>query len=225
MTQRKRGRPRCEGCGLTPELCACALFPKVKIETPIVIVQHLRERSKPTNTARLLTAMVPSARMVHFPFIDRSFDETPFDRPVAFSTLFPRDDATLVEPGLANAAGQRRGFAVLDGTWHQCSRMSRRVPRVRDFPCVMLPPDLPPSIWKVRTQHLDRGMSTFEAIVHLLAITEGPESVTPLQRTFEIVTARALFMKGILKSPDVPRDWTEALGSTQSVAPSGHDEA
>src|SRR5690606_31873592 len=117
-------------------LCACSAFPSVAIQTPLVIVQHVGERIKPTNTARLLAQMVPSIRVVHFPLIDRTFDEAPFDRPgIAFKTLFPREDA--VE--LSSSAHGDIGIVLLDGTWHQCSRMSRRVPRVRDYPCVRLP--------------------------------------------------------------------------------------
>lgn len=187
-----------------PELCACALFPRVDIRTPIVLVQHVGERSKPTNTARLLAQMVPSIRIVHFPLIDRTFDETPFDRPdVAFRTLFPREDATELAPGDSSL-----GLVLLDGTWHQCSRMSRRVPRVHAFPCVHLPPGAP-SIWRVRTQHDERGMSTFEAGMRAIEVLEGPEVVQPLARAFEVVTARLLFMKGKLRSPEVPSDWTQ----------------
>jgi len=190
-----------------PELCACAEFPKIEVRTPLVIVQHVGERAKPTNTAKMLAAMVPSVQMIHFPLLDRSFDETPFDRQdVVFKTLYPREDA---EP-LVGAPSEPVGIAILDGTWHQCSRMSRRVPRVRDFPCVALP-EGPASIWRVRTQHDARGMSTFEAGVRVIEILEGRAVVEPLLRAFEIVTARALYMKGRLRSPEVPRDWDLAL--------------
>lgn len=180
------------------------MFARIEIRTPVVIVQHVGERIKPTNTARLLAAMVPSIRVVHFPLIDRTFDESPFDRPgVSFRTLFPRDDAEELRPAEQGVVG----LAILDGTWHQCSRMSRRVPRVRDFPCVSLPAGAP-SIWRVRTQHDERGMSTFEAGMRALEQLEGRETVAPLMRAFEVVTARMLFMKGKLPSPEVPESWS-----------------
>jgi DTW domain-containing protein YfiP len=179
------------------------------VATRLVIVQHVRERLKPTNTGRLLQRMVPDVVLVHFGMREPAFDETPFDDPfVDFRVLYPRDDAAVLGPGAGGQRdpGRRLGFVVLDGTWHQCSRMSRRVPRVRDFECVALPPGRR-SIWTVRTQHDPRGMSTFEAAIRLIEAVEGPEVIAPLQHAFEIVTARALFMKGKLSSPDVPDPW------------------
>jgi len=210
MTQRRRGRPRCWGCGLNEQLCACSTLPTVELRTPLVIVQHLREQHKPTNTARLLQRMVPTLQMVHFPRIDRVFDTTPFEDPnVTYFTLYPREDAIpLAEAKVP--AGHRIGFVVLDGTWHQCSRMSRRVPRVCDLPCVALTLG-PRSIWRVRTQHDERGLSTFEAVVRLIEQCEGPEAAEPLATAFERITARLLFMKGKLRSPEVPTDWNAAF--------------
>lgn len=206
MGTRANTRPRCPDCGLHQELCACAQFPRLELGFDLVVVQHVRERGKPTNTGRLLAKMIPGVRIVHFPLIDRTFDEEPLSRPdTDYRVLFPRDDAEVLQ-GVPAPAGRRRGFVLLDGTWHQCSRMTRRVPRVRDMECVALPPG-PPSIWGVRTQHDQRGMSTFEAGLRIVEIVEGEATASPLRRAFEIVTARMLFMKGKLPTPDVPPDW------------------
>ncbi|MCR9164662.1 MAG: tRNA-uridine aminocarboxypropyltransferase [Nannocystaceae bacterium] len=211
MAQRNRKKPRCWGCGLKPEICACELMPTVELNTPIRIVQQIRERSKPTNTARLFATMVPATPILPFGMREPPFDETPLlDPDVEFYNLFLRDDATPIDDLPEPAPGKRRGFVVLDGTWHQCSRMARRVPVVRDLPCVMLPPGKP-SIWRVRTQHDPRGVSTFEATVRLLEIVEGPDTVRPLVEAFEVITARLLHLKGKLKSPEVPEDWDAAL--------------
>lgn len=212
MTNRKKRKPRCPGCGLWPTLCACDRLPTVEIATPIVLVQHVGERFKPTNTGRLLERMVPSLRVTHFPLRDIPFDEMPFEiADVDWRVLFPREDAVTLRPGAPQAGlevlpGKRPGFVVLDGTWHQCSRMSRRVPRARDLPCVALPPG-PPSIWTVRRQHHLQGLCTFEAALRLLELFEPPERTEPLKRAFEIVTARMLFMKNKLPTPEVPDRW------------------
>jgi DTW domain-containing protein YfiP len=176
------------------------LLPTVEIETPLVVVQHVGEAIKPTNTVRLLRAMVPSVVTLPWGLRDVAFDPSPLQTGPEYRIVFLRDDASVVEsvePG--------QGFVLLDGTWHQCSRMARRVPHVADLPCVALP-EGPPSIW-VRTQHDERGLSTFEAAVRLIALAEGNAVVQPLMRAFAIVTARLLFMKGRLPSPDVPSTW------------------
>jgi DTW domain-containing protein len=103
------------------------------------------------------------------------------------------------------APGQRLGFALLDGTWHQCSRMSRRVAVVRDLPCVALPPGLPSR--GVRTQHDERGLCTFEAGIRLVSLVDGPTHAAPLQAIFHELAARMMFMKGRLNKPEVPAEW------------------
>jgi DTW domain-containing protein YfiP len=186
-------------------------MPTVQLQTPLCVVQQIRERSKPTNTARLFTKMVPTVPILPFGQREPPFDPGPLEDPdVEYYNLFLRDDAVPVDELPPPAPGKRRGFVVLDGTWHQCSRMARRVPVVRELPCVMLPPGKP-SIWRVRTQHDPRGVSTFEAMVRLVEIVEGAEAVRPLIEAFELITARLLYLKGKLKSPEVPEDWDAAL--------------
>ena len=201
MVQRNRQKPRCWGCGLKPEICACALMPMVELATPLRIVQQIREQSKPTNTARLFATMVPAVPILPFGMRE-PFDPAPLEAPdVEFYNLFLRDDAMPIDELPAPAPGKGRGFVVLDGTWHQCSRMARRVPVVRDLPCVMLPPGKP-SIWRVRTQHDPRGVSTFEAMVRLVELIEGPDAIRPLVEAFALITARLLHLKGKLERPE-----------------------
>jgi DTW domain-containing protein YfiP len=213
MPQRKKRAGRCEGCGLHHALCLCARFPRAEVETPLVVVQHIRERFKPTNTGRLLQQMVSGVALTHFGMREPPFDASALQRTdVRFHILFPREDATELSPG--NVAqmraelqpGQRLGFVLLDGTWHQCSRMSRRVPVVDTLPCVSLPPG-PPSRWGVRTQHDVRGLSTFEAGMRLLAALEGEAVAAPLREIFFELAARLQYMKGSLRQPVVPDDW------------------
>jgi DTW domain-containing protein YfiP len=195
MSQRRRLKPRCPGCGLTPALCACALLPSVRLATRIVVVQHVRERNKPTNTARLLARMVEGTTIAPWGMREPPFDPSPLhEAGVDFRVLFPRGDAPVLDPQTLPPA-PRRGIVLLDGTWHQCTRMTRRVEVVRELPCVALPPG-PPSSWGVRTQHDPRGLSTFEAGLRVLELLEGADAVAPLRRAFEAIVARMLFMKG-----------------------------
>ena len=204
MVARSRSKQRCEGCGLSPALCACALLPKIEITTPLAVVQHVGEAIKPTNTVRLLRSMIPSMRMLPWGMREPPFDPSPLEG-TRYVLLFPAEDAPVLDPSDSDPS---RGYVLLDGTWHQCSRMARRVPVVSALPCVALPPGAA-SIW-VRNQHDPRGMSTFEAALRVLALHEPPDRVAELQRAFEIVTARLLFMKGKLRSPEVPAEWPTA---------------
>ena len=189
-------------CGLTPATCLCATLPRLSFATPIAIIQHNRERHKPTNTGRLFARMVASSTLIRYGFRGEPFVPGPLEDPsIEWKLLFPRKGGPILKAGEAST-GRRTGFIVLDGTWSQASRLSRRVPIVSDLPCVGLPPG-PPSIWTVRTQRDEHGMSTFEAALRALELTEGAEAVAPLRDAFARVTGRLLFLKGRRPTLDV----------------------
>lgn len=215
MSHRKNRAGRCVRCGLHLALCLCDRFPSVESSAALVVVRHIDELHKPTNTGRWLADMVQGAVLTHYGQREPPFDATALERPdVRFCVLFPREDATVLDAeGLARlraelAPGQRLGFVLLDGTWHQCSRMSRRAPVVRHLPCVALPPG-PPSRWGVRTQHHEQGLSSFEAGVRLVSLVDGPRRAAPLQAIFHELAARMLFMKGRLPKPEVLAEWRD----------------
>jgi DTW domain-containing protein len=184
-------------CGLTPATCLCASLPRLRFATPLVIVQHNRERHKPTNTGRLFARVVESAALIRYGFPGETWEPGPLADPsIEWRLLFPRKGGPVLE-----TPGPRTGFVVLDGTWSQASRMARRVPIVADLECVALPPG-PPSIWTVRAQR-EGGMSTFEAATRALELAEGAEAVAPLRDAFARVTQRILFLKGKRPTLDV----------------------
>lgn len=201
---RTKRKPRCPGCGLPPAACCCALLPRLRFRTPVALVQHVRERHKPTNTGRLFARMVEGTPVLPVGMREPPFDPSPLDPAVDWRLLFPRKGAPVFDP---RDAGERRvGFVLLDGSWHQCSHMNRRLPVVSALPCVALPPG-PRSFWTVRAQHDEEGRSTFDAAVQALELMEGSEAVAPLRRAFAEVTARMLHLKGRLRSPEIPAAW------------------
>jgi DTW domain-containing protein len=183
-------------------MCACDLFPRIQVSTPIAIVQHVRERHKPTNTGRLLSLMVEGIRMLPVGMREPAFDPSPIqDGSIDWRILYPLPGAPRLAPG------KRIGLVLLDGSWSQCAHVRRRVPTLAALPCVALPPG-GPSIWKVRAQPREEGRSTFEAAVQALELLEGSDVVAPLKPAFAAVTARLMFLKGKLRSPEVPATWS-----------------
>ena len=198
-------KPRCPGCGLPPVACACALLPRLRFRTPVAIVQHVREKYKPTNTGKLFARMVEGTTILPVGMREPAFDPSPLqNEAIEWRLLFPRDGAPVYDG--RESAGRRIGFVLLDGSWHQCSHMNRRLPVVSQLPCVALPPG-PPSFWTVRAQHDEEGRSTFDAAVQALELVEGAEAVAPLRRAFAEVTARMLHLKGKLRTPEIPAAW------------------
>lgn len=205
--QRIKRSPRCPGCGLLPGTCVCSRLPSLRFATPVAIVQHARERHKPTNTGRLFARMVDGTRMMTVGLRGQPFDPSPLRDPhIEWTLLYPRQGAPILDAGVPVAPGKRAGYVLLDGTWSQCAHMSRRLDVVADLPCAALPPG-PPSFWSVRTQHRPEGRSTFDAALQVLEMREGAPAVEPLRRAFAMLTARMLHLKGKLSSPEIPASW------------------
>jgi len=179
--QRKNKANRCGVCGLHDELCVCPSMPRFDLATKLLIVQHNRERHKPTNTARLGLAMFEGAQMIHYGARDKELDTAPLEQPDRdYVLLFPGDEARPLAEAPVPAPGRARTLVVLDGTWHQCSRMARRAPRIAEMPCYTLP-EGPSSRWRIRTAPRPEALSTFEAICRatdVLSRGEAPSTRT-----------------------------------------------
>jgi len=151
-------------------------MPRFSLATKLLIVQHNRERHKPTNTARLGLAMFEDAQMIHYGARDTELDTAPLEQPDRdYVLLFPGDEARPLAQAPTPAPGRVRTLVVLDGTWHQCSRMARRAPLITEMPCYTLP-DGPPSRWRIRTAPRPEALSTFEAICRATDVLTRAES-------------------------------------------------
>jgi DTW domain-containing protein len=219
--QRRFKAERCLDCGLHRPLCACALRPSLTLATKLVVVQNNKERHKPTNTGRMLPQLLVGCELHYAGIRDVEFDPTPLTRPDHdYLLIFPRvHDPAGAEPRLAPVlsaglfAARRaarpdavQAVVLLDGTWAQCSRMSRRIEALADMQAFALP-EGPPSHWGVRTPSEPSRISTFEAAVRVVELAEGPEPAAAMQAHFDRVAAAMLSMKGKLRSPEVPSEW------------------
>lgn len=193
---RKNSRPRCPVCGLHSELCMCAALPVRDLTTAFIVVQHNRERTKPTSTGRVAAAVL-RAPVVYYGAQGEAMDTAPLEDPsLDYFVLFPSPDApALSEATTTPAPGKRRCVVVLDGTWHQCSRMARRAAKICELPHRTLPPG-PPSRWGVRTPPHPGALCTFEAATRVVELLHGPEAAAPMAEFFAELSARMLGMRG-----------------------------
>lgn len=197
MSSRKQRRPRCPGCGLHLELCLCAERPELDLPTRFVFVQHRREREKPTNSARLAHRILRGSEIVCYGERDVAMDTGPLERPERdYYLLFPREDArTLSAADGRPEPGRETTIVVLDGTWHQCSRMARRAPKVDTLPCYALPEGRP-STWGIRTPPRPGALCTFEAVARVVELVHGEAAAARMNAFFAAVTERLWQMRG-----------------------------
>jgi DTW domain-containing protein len=141
--------------------------------TPVLILQHPRERTHPFGTARLTAlGLRKSEVLVDFAGCLRR-DASALGELAGSALLYPhaqaRDVTTL------SAAERPRRLIVIDGTWHQARTLYRDIPALHALPHVTLPAGLR-STFQLRRQPAQHCLSTVEAIVYALRTLE-PETL------------------------------------------------
>ncbi len=202
MGQRKKRHPRCPGCGVHVEKCLCKYMVEIDLPTRLVFVLHNRERSKPTNTGRLSHRMLRNSQLVYYGARDTPMDTRPFVPLSNYRVMYPRDDAEVFAPQRWRERLDALTLVILDGTWHQCSRMSRRAECVRELPFRKLD-DCPPSRWGVRTPHRPGLVCTIESVIHVLTSLYGAEPVAPMNDFFARLCETINTMRGYSRGVEV----------------------
>ncbi len=182
---RRTTRPRCASCGLIDVRCLCRDLVRCRLPWSLLIVQHGKEGAKPTNTARLLSAVVEGTRVIPFARRDRPWDSAQLGAAGgAGFLLHPGAGATVLDRATVAGLAARGGtLVVVDGSWRQAGRMIRRGAGLDELPRFALPAG-PPSRWTVRRAPRDGLVSTFEAVVRLAALLDDPRPHAVLEATF-----------------------------------------
>jgi len=212
-------KSRCPRCRLRPTLCLCSEFPAVALErTELCLVIHRQEAKSTTNTGLLASEVLPGSRVLwrggtaagiaHERGEETALAAEDLFRP-GFEPLllFPESDAEVVDQAwLARelAADSSRKFTLIvpDGTWSQARRTGRREPALLGVRHVTLAPG-PLSEYRLRREHVDSYVCTFEAIARLLGVLEGQHLRSDLEHLFRKYVGRHLWGAGKLEACDV----------------------
>lgn len=195
MTRFKRTIKRCVKCRLLEPLCMCSLLPTLPTRTRVLLVMHHIEKHKPTNTGRLASFCLPNSEIVirGLPESKDVATELHWDSASQPLYVYPHIDATPIEE-FANS-DRPITLIVPDGTWKQANRIRRRMPELKDVPCVRLPVS-DPSSYKLRTTARTNGLSTIEAIARAMGILESAHVEEELMLVFRTMVERSLAVKG-----------------------------
>lgn len=180
---------RCPRCLQRVEVCICATLPRVETRTTLVVIRHLLEAHKPTNSARLAALALPRLELLEYGSPGPSEPEAiALVRAPGTWLVFP--DGPEATPG----GPPPERLVILDGTWPQARRMLRRLDVLRGLPRLSLPP--PEARRRMRRQSSGEGMATLEAIARALELVEGPEVARPLEALYERVVEQTLALRG-----------------------------
>jgi DTW domain-containing protein len=200
MSRRNNASRRCDRCRMHDSLCVCSLIPTLATRTRLMLVIHRVEVRKPTNTGKLAAHCLVNSEIVVRGHEDRPtppFVADPSTQPVF---LFPHEDAVPLD----RFARSEKPVTLIvpDGTWRQASKVRARVPGFRDVPCVTLPRE-EPSIYRLRFEAHDHGLSTIEAIARAMGVLEGPHVRAAIERVFRAMVERTLWSRGDLDDAEV----------------------
>jgi DTW domain-containing protein YfiP len=210
MSRRDNVEARCAVCRLHATLCICALVPRLRTRTRLVLLVHYREARKPSNTGQLAARCLERSsaeifgkrgQVLEAPVIGD--DELPL-------LLFPDDDAVPISQ---HAAGEQPiALFVPDGNWRQASKVRRRVPGLGAIQCVTLP-EAGPTEYRLRAEPREGGLATLEAIARALGILEGdagPRTERAMLAVFRVMVERTLWFRGKLRDHEVTGGIPEA---------------
>lgn len=172
----------CERCLGRGDACLCARLGSTTSRTGVLVLQHVLEQGKVSNTARFAKLVLSSCEL-------RVWGEAGAPR-----SLPALEDAWLVFPGdtPSKPAGSPKTLVFLDASWSQARRMSQRMPELRALPRL--------SLAGTEGERLRAGpegtLSTLEAIAAALELVGEGEPAQVLQHTHELLCERQRALRG-----------------------------
>ena len=162
-------RERCYGCYRPVQNCFCDQIPRIENRTGILILQHMRERSHPFNTARIVHKALDRCELLvdHNHRLAERISKLALDPSVAL--LYPGDNCRE----LSNLAADDRPkqLIIIDGTWHHAKTLLRDIPMLSELPRFKIVPDAPGN-YRIRREPNVAALSTLEATVNALTSLE-----------------------------------------------------
>lgn len=192
-------RATCYACNRPQDHCLCAEVRVVENRTPILILQHQRERGHAFGTARLAEMGLRQAELL-VDFQGRlQHDGSLAAKLEGCGLLYPHAsalDLSRLEPHQVP-----KKLVVIDGTWRHARSMYRDIPGLSDLPHYTLPAGQV-SGFEIRKQPEEHCLSTLEAIHSALQCLE-PETpdLDDLLRPFQAMQKQQL----IAMQPHSPR--------------------
>lgn len=189
--QRKRaagpGSPGWEGCLRCLHLhwlCLCPDVPTVETRTRVVIVRHVSELNKSSNSGRAAALALRNSEVHDHGGPRGRVPEDALQQPGTW-LLFPEGPARAAPPD-----PPPRRLVVLDGTWAQARHMRQRLPALRGLPILHLP-EAPAAALRLREVPSPGHLSTIEAIAAALRLLEGEAPAAALEALFAQLVDRS----------------------------------
>lgn len=172
-------------------LCLCQELTPTPLAGEVVLVSHVKEIEKTTNTGRLaLLALTPTRQYIHGL---KSPPPLPQLRHQPL-VLSPTPEAEPLSPEWRAAHPGPYSLLVPDGSWRQAMKMTHRMEFLRQAKPVSIVPRQQ-SNYCLRREPKPEGLATFEAIAYALSVLESQELASQLLTLFHKFVARTLWSR------------------------------
>ena len=210
MSRRDHASARCAVCRLHMTLCICALVPRLRTRTRLVLLVHFREARKPSNTGQLAARCLERSSVNVYGKPDQALELPVVGDEEVPLLMFPAEGA----PPISQYAASEKPIALIvpDGNWNQARKAARRVSGSGAIPCVTLP-EAAPTEYRLRAEPREGGLATLEAIARAIGILEGdagPETERAMLAVFRVMVERTLWFRGKLRDHEVTGGIPEA---------------
>jgi len=176
-------------------LCLCPVTPTLETRTRVVVVMHVAERNKTSNTARLITNALPNSETRYQGEIGKPLDLGGLVTPDRESwMLFPETGNKVVSLDEIGALTRPVTLIVPDGTWSQAKHIAAHITERIGVRRVTIP-DLGPSKYRLRIGQKPHQLCTLEAVARLLGMLESPTVQGELEKLLGIMVERVLFTR------------------------------
>jgi len=182
------GRKICAACQYPAVVCVCSVITQIAVDVEIIILQHPSEKNRAKNTARLVSLVVPDAKVVvgesaaDFEQIkQRLIDRESAGARVA--VLFPSPESTILSENVESASNIIQTLILIDGTWRKAKKMWQLNPWLWTLVVFRLEAGSK-SRYRIRKGSQAGGLSTLDAVALTLEIVEGADT-EPLYKAFE----------------------------------------
>jgi DTW domain-containing protein YfiP len=167
--------------------CYCAEIPQLRPAAQVVILRHVKERTRASNSGLITHHAMPGSQLV-----DLGAPDSPSTPELGL------DGDWLLFPGPVNLPppGALRRLIVLDGSWSQCRSMFGRLTKLHTMPRLSLPPPTRPPAMRMRSQQREDGMATMEAIAEALDALGDLESAQGLRALYDVMARQHLASRG-----------------------------
>jgi DTW domain-containing protein YfiP len=179
-------------------LCLCPVTPILETKTRVVVVMHVAERNKTSNTARLITNSLPNSETRYQGEREKPLDLSGLTSPERETwLLFPETGNPPMMPEQIAALTRPVTLIVPDGTWSQAKHIAAHITAQTGARRVTIPA-LGPSRYRLRIGQKPHHLCTLEAVARLLGMLESPRVQEELEKLLGIMVERVLFTRAKL---------------------------